>query len=103
MAHITEELTLKEKKKLKAREEVDQQNFDDAIKFIGSDKNGREFLWKVLQFCKPIGQPIFNPHSLTQSYLAGKQDVGNWLLGEILRVDEEIYLKAMQERRKERE
>ena len=103
MAHITEELTLKEKKKLKAREEVDQQNFDDAIKFIGSDKNGREFLWKVLQFCKPIGQPIFNPHSLTQSYLAGKQDVGNWLLSEILRVDEEIYLKAMQERRKERE
>lgn len=103
MAHITEEETLKEKKKRKVLEATDQENFYNAIKFIGSDRNGREFLWKILQFCKPIGQPIFNPHSLTQSYLAGKQDVGNWLLGEILKVDDEIYLKAMSERRKEKE
>lgn len=85
---------------MKQREEVEQYNFDSAIKFIGGDQKGREFLWKILQFCKPIGQPIFNSNAMVQSYMAGKQDVGNWLLGEILRVDENIYLKMMTERKK---
>lgn len=100
MAHITEEPTLKEKKKMKVLQETNQQNFDNTMMAVGQTKNGRELLWKVLQFCKPIGQPIFNPNALTQSYLAGKQDVGNWLLGEILRVDEKIYIQMMTERQK---
>lgn len=76
---------------MKQKEEVEQFNFDSGLKEIALSKNGRQVLWKILENCKPIGQPIFNPNALTQSYLAGKQDVGNWLLGEILRVDENIF------------
>lgn len=100
MAHITDETTLKEKKKIEAKEKASQTNFDEAMKAIGQTQNGRDLLWKILSHCKPIGSSIFNPNALTQSYLAGKQDVGNWLLGEILRIDEKIYIQMMTDRQK---
>lgn len=104
MAHETKDYTLDdldESQTLKARKKRDKEieNKDlrwiEGIKQICKTTAGREVLWRILGSCKVFGS-VWEP-SAKIHYNAGKQDVGHWLMAEIVRADENILFKMMTE------
>lgn len=86
-------------------EEIVAQNKDKAqiaraqeledFRTILKTTEGRRFIWRLLSHCKVFGS-IWSP-SASIHYLAGKQDVGHFVLSEITEADENFLLKMMKE------
>ena len=68
----------------------------DDLKYILQSFQGRRLLWRILGHCHTHGS-VFNTNALVQSYNSGKQDVGHFVMGEIIKADEDAYLKMMKE------
>lgn len=68
----------------------------DDLKYVLQSAQGRRFLWRLLGECR-VHNSIFNTNALTQSHSSGKQDVGHFIMGEIIRSDEDAFLRMMKE------
>lgn len=69
------------------------------LRFVLSSRQGRRFIWRVLsytQMFKSIWRASAEIHKL-----AGMQEVGLFLTGEITLVDEEAYFQMMREAKME--
>ena len=74
----------------------------DDIKAILATPQGRRFLWRMMGFCG-ITESVFTGKNASTHYRAGKQDVGHFVLGEIVEAAPERYLEMMKENQKENE
>lgn len=70
------------------------------IRFLIANRQGRRFIWRFLAHCKLHGS-VWEP-SARIHYNAGVQDVGHFLLAEVLEADPEAMLKMMQEAKDEK-
>lgn len=83
-------------KKLAQREkDIRKQEMND-LRTVLSTASGRRLIWRLLERCKTFGS-IYNTDSSTMSYLAGKQDLGHFIIAEITQADENLLLKLMKE------
>lgn len=85
---------VKQKVKDQRRQELDD------IRTVMSNASGRRLMWKMLERCGTF-RTIFNTDSLTMSYHAGQQDLGHFLMAEIVEADENLLLKIMKDNKKE--
>lgn len=84
----------------KKGKELARQQKDDMREILNTDA-GRRFLWRLLGHCR-VNQSVFEPNS-RMAYNSGMQDVGHFVLGEIVAAKPEAYLQMMQEHNKEKE
>lgn len=80
-----------------AAEKIKLSKLNDAecLKAILETKQGRTVIWKWLKHCK-VFESIYDS-SARIHYNAGKQDVGHFLLAEVLQANKNAYLQMMQE------
>jgi len=71
-----------------------KQELDD-IREITSSVAGRRFMWRLLEHCK-VFESIWEP-SAKIHHNAGRQDVGHFLMAEVVAADEAVLLKMMSE------
>jgi len=72
----------------------EKQKKEDLQAILGSVE-GRRFLWSVLEKCG-VFQSIWTP-SAQIHYLAGQQDIGHWLMAQIVDADQDAFLKMQKE------
>lgn len=80
-----------------AAEKIKLQSLNEleSLKHILAQKQGRQIVWKWIKHCK-VFESIYD-QSARIHYNAGKQDVGHFLLSEVIRADKNAYLLMMQE------
>lgn len=89
-----------EVKKAERREkDLRKQELND-LRTVLSNVSGRRFVWRVLTRCNSFAS-VFSENHSTMSYLAGKQDLGHFIMNEITEADENLLLKLMKDNRKE--
>lgn len=69
------------------------------IKTVLSSKSGRRLYWRLIEYCK-VFETIWEP-SARIHYNSGVQDVGHFLLSELVDADENLLFKMMKENKKE--
>lgn len=67
----------------------------DDLRFLLSDRQGRRFLWRLLERCRAFSS-VWEP-SARIHYNAGQQDLGHYLIAEIMQANEDAFLKMMKE------
>lgn len=82
-------------KNAKKKEKITRENELDDIRVVLSSPEGKRFLWRILAKCKTF-ESIFE-QSAKIHYNAGQQDVGHFLMSEIIEADEEILFRMMNE------
>lgn len=75
-----------------------RQQMDD-IRTLLETAEGRRFLWRLLGHCR-VFESVFEPNS-RMAYNSGMQDVGHFVLGEIMKARPEAYILMMQEHQEE--
>jgi len=78
---------------------IRKQELND-IRTVLSNASGRRFIWRMMGRCGTF-ESIFNDKSSTMAYLSGQQDLGHFLMAEIIEADENLLLKLMKENKKE--
>lgn len=68
------------------------------IRFICSHTQGRRLLWRLLSHCKTF-ESIWE-NSARIHYNAGKQDVGHFVMSEIVEANPDLYFQMMAEQKK---
>jgi hypothetical protein len=79
---------------LKMKEERRRELTD--IGTVLSNASGRRFVWRVLEKCGAFSS-TFSKEQLTMAYLSGKQDLGHFIMSEIVASDENLLFKLMKE------
>lgn len=67
--------------------------------FVMSTPQGRRVMWKLLSFCKTFNS-VWEA-SAKIHYNSGQQDVGHFLMAEIMASNEDAYLQMAKEAKKE--
>lgn len=67
----------------------------DDLRAVLSTHEGRRFVWRLLGHCKVNGS-IWHP-SAQIHYNAGMQDVGHFVMAEVVQAGEEFLLQMMKE------
>jgi len=83
----------------KAREEEFRRG--QAVSALLQHRDGREYLWWLLDIGKAIGENAFTGHALSTSFNCGEQNVGQQIMGHIIQIDPDGFLKMMKERQDE--
>jgi hypothetical protein len=78
------------------KEALTQANRDERLKRLLASEDFRGYIWEVLEECK-VFESIMET-SARVYYNAGRQDVGHEIMGEIVRVSPETFIRMMQER-----
>ena len=65
------------------------------IRYLLQSPQGRRFLWRLLSRCKSFGS-VWEP-SAKIHYNSGQQDVGHFIMAEIVEADENAFLQMMKE------
>lgn len=65
------------------------------LKVVLSTKEGRRFMWRLLSHCKVFGS-IWEP-SAKIHYSSGMQDVGHFVMAEVIDAQEEAFVLMMKE------
>lgn len=84
----------KTKRKVKDRR---NQELND-IRTVLSTVSGRRLLWRMMEHTKTFGS-IWEP-SAKIHYNSGKQDVGHFIMAEIMEADPNLFMKMMKEKQK---
>lgn len=74
------------------------QDLED-VRFILDSKQGRRFLWRLLTHCKTF-ESIWEP-SAKIHYNAGVQNVGHFLMAEVVAANDDALLQMMKEAKDE--
>lgn len=93
-----EELLTEEEKKAhrKRKEELTD------IRTVLASSSGRNFLWRLLDKCG-VFESTFTNDSLKMSYLSGQQDIGHFIMSEIVETDDRLLFKMMKENKMKHE
>lgn len=89
--HEVEKATLKEK-------DVRKRELND-IRTVLSNASGRRLVWRLLERCGAF-ESVFNEKSSTMAYLSGQQDLGHFIMAEIVEADENLLLKMMKDNKR---
>lgn len=81
-------------KAVKTRKQIMEQQLDDLRSLLDTEW-GRRFIWRLLDHCK-IHASVFEPNS-KMAYNSGVQDVGHFILGEVMQARPEAYIQMMRE------
>lgn len=95
--NLTDKERMKEQQayaQAKRRQEVND------IKTVLATISGRRLYWRLLEHCKTF-ETVWEP-SARIHYNAGLQDVGHFLLSEVVDADENLLFKMMKEAKKEK-
>lgn len=76
-----------------------QFNAVEDIRVVLSTRHGRRFIWGLLEHCG-VFRTVFEPNS-KMAYNSGMQDVGHFVLGEIMKAQPEAYITMMMEAKEE--
>lgn len=82
----------------KIKEKLGRDQELNDIRVVCSTKEGRRFLWRVLGRCK-----VFNSvweNSARIHYNSGQQDLGHFLMAEVIAADEQFLSQMMKENKK---
>lgn len=88
-------------KKAALTEKQRQIQASNDLKYVLSSRQGRRFIWRILSYCK-LFESIWRPSAEIHK-LAGMQEVGLFLTGEVVKVDDEAYFQMMKEAKQEAE
>jgi hypothetical protein len=86
----------KQVKKMASREERARYQREDDIKAVCSSVNGRRFLWHLMEKCS-VFKSVHHPSGSQVYYNAGQQDIGHFVMSEILEADPKLFLQMQQE------
>jgi hypothetical protein len=89
-------------KQAEGKERRGRMREEDDIRSVLSGVQGRRVLWRIMERCGINSTPIGDNDART-NFNCGKQDIGHFVLGEIVEVAPERYLEMMQENQKEKE
>jgi len=64
------------------------------IRAMLSTKAGLRFIWRLLESCNTFNT-IFEYESNKMAYNSGKQDIGHFIMAEIVEADEGLLFKMM--------
>ncbi len=87
-------------KKAAEREKRGRERDLDDLYFVMSDPRGRRALWRILTYCRPF-ESIWEG-SAKIHYNAGQQDVGHFLLADVMAASDDLYLLMAREAKKEK-
>ena len=79
---------------LKERD-IRKQELND-IRTVLSNASGRRLMWRLLEHCNAFGS-VFTKDNAHMSYLSGRQDLGHFIMSEIVQADENLLLKLMKD------
>lgn len=77
---------------------IRQKELNDLC-FVLSEPAGRRFMYRLMAHCKTFNS-VWHPSALIH-HNSGKQDVGHFVLSEILEAREEAYIEMLKENRKD--
>lgn len=83
-------------KKMAGREERVRHRFEDDIKSVLSSIHGKRLVWRILSHCGTF-KSVHHPSGSQVYYNAGQQDIGHWLMQEIVNVDAQKLVEMMRE------
>lgn len=86
-----------EERRARERARNEALEIDSAISALLKRKDGRRFLWWLLQIGQINLQPFTN-NALSTAFNCGKLDVGNQILARIMEVDPSSFVTMQQER-----
>ena len=97
---MSRNLADKDQVKRAERQEKDlrKQELDD-MKTVLSNASGKRLLWRLMGTCNTFST-IYSESSSRMSYLSGKQDVGHFLMSEIIAADPNLFVKLMKDNNK---
>lgn len=78
-------------KKMVGREERLRHRETDDIKSVMSSVHGRRLIWRMLSRCG-VFKSVHHPSGSQVYYNAGQQDIGHFLMAEILETDPKLFL-----------
>lgn len=79
-------------------EDLRKQELND-IRTVLSNASGRRLMWRLLETCSTFSS-VFSKELSTMSYNTGQQDIGHFLMAEIVNADENLLLKLMKDNKK---
>lgn len=83
----------------KMKEERRQELND--LRTVLSSESGRRLVWRILTKCKTFGSVWDN--SARIHYNSGQQDLGHFIMAEVIEADEALLFKMMKESKKRKE
>lgn len=89
-------------KQVKSAEKKEQLKEDQEIhdlKFVLETAQGRRVFWRLMEQCKVFSSVWEGSAKI--HYNAGQQDVGHFIMSEIVRADEKYLFEMMKENKKE--
>lgn len=89
----------KQVKRAADKEQFSRDNELNDLRKVLETPEGRRFVWRVMQHCKVFGS-VWEP-SAKIHFNSGRQDVGHFVMGEVVEAGED-YLLAMMKENKER-
>lgn len=92
-ARLVEDAERKEK-------DIRRQELND-IRTVLSNASGRRLLWRLMEKCNTFQSLFTDPHQM--AYLSGQQDIGHFIMSEIVEADEHLLFKIMKDNFKDRE
>jgi hypothetical protein len=75
--------------------DIRRQQLND-IKTVLNNASGRRLMWRIMEECNTFGS-IFNQNELIMARLSGKQDLGHFIMAEIIEADDNLLLKLMKD------
>jgi hypothetical protein len=78
------------------REETQREQELRDLKAVLSMPEGRRFVWRLMDFCGPF-KTCWAPNAKIH-YNSGQQDVGHFLMGEIVQADGEAMISMMRDK-----
>jgi hypothetical protein len=86
----------------KQREKRLRERNNNDMAWVLHDQRGRRVLYRLIKFCRPT-QSALGPNDSITNFNVGMQNVGNFIVDEILKVHPESYITMLQEANKEAE
>lgn len=90
-------------KEVRASSKREKEQFDlqtEDLRSVLSTRPGRRFVWRMIAACG-VFNSVNHASGSQVYYLAGKQDIGHLLMGEIIKADENRLLQMMTESKDE--
>lgn len=91
----------KQVKKAEVKELSKREMELNDLRIVLGSVRGRRVFWRLLEHCKVFGT-VWEP-SAKIHYNSGQQDVGHFLMSEIVQADERYLFDMMRENKKEKE
>ena len=89
----------KQVKNAEKKEVVKEEQEILDLKHVLESPHGRRVMWRLMEHCK-VFNTVWEP-SAKIHYNSGQQDVGHFIMTEIVRADEKYLFEMMKENKKE--